>query len=257
MSILIGAPVYARDWILPDWFSAIEQQDVPLSEMGFAFECAPDDDATVNLLLDWHAKHPEVKWFDVSINTIQEHATHKEGRRQWTKDRYHDMVAFRNNLLDRAIGHNSDCYFSLDTDILLEDPQTISRLAEFVTKKSGAVSPLMFMSPASQRHPSVMSWLDKPGGRAKRLNYPLGATFKADVIMAAKMMSYDVYHNVRYAWHGQGEDLGWSGNCAKQGYSLYCMSDLYCPHIMNKSMLRQYRMQGDNRKVQKITSIDT
>lgn len=256
MNVLIGAPVYDRAWILPEWFSAIEKQDMPLSNIGFVFEGAPNDEATINLLLDWHARHPEVLCFDVSINTKQGHASHKEGRRQWTHDRYYDMVAFRNNLLDRAIGYDFDRYFSLDTDIILEDPATISRLAAFA-ERPVAVAPLMFMSPSSIRHPSVMSWLGQPGGRAKRLNYPLGTTFKADVIMAAKMMSHSVYHNVRYAWHAQGEDLGWSANCAKQNYELYSMSDLYCPHIMNRSMLNRYKMEGDNRKVEKRTTIDT
>lgn len=248
MDILIGAPVYDRAWILPDWFAAIEAQDFPLSNIGFAFEAAPHDEDTIECLFEWHALHPEVLCFDVGLNHDTRHQSHPEGRRRWNKDRYHDMVEFRNTLLDRAINYNYDRYFSLDTDVLLEDTATISRLAEF-TEKPVAVSPLMYMTPVGTRYPSIMSWVGQPGQRAMRFrNYPLGTTFQSDVIMAAKMMSYDVYQNVRYSWHAQGEDLGWSYNCYKQKFKLYSMSDIYAPHIMSRSMLKTYREHGDTRK---------
>jgi len=254
--VLIGAPVYDRAWILNDWFAAIEQQDFPLDQIGFIFEAAPNDEETVNCLMEWHSRHPEVQCFDVEINTVTKHEAHPEGKRKWTRDRYHDMVAFRNNLLDRAINHDFERYFSLDTDILLEDPKTISELASF-TQAPVAASPLMFMTPAGRRYPSVMSWVGRPGVRAKRLpDYPLGTTFEADVIMAAKMMSHDVYHNVRYTWHPQGEDLGWSANCHKQGFKLYSLSGIYAPHIMSRAMLKQYHQEGDKRKIQKTTTMN-
>lgn len=249
--ILIGAPIYDRDWIISHWFDAIKNQNgFTLSDIGFIFEAAPNDDKTHELLFDWHSKHPQVACFDVSINTTQRHTKHRNDHRGWTKDRYHDMVAFRNNLLDRAIAYGFDRYFSLDTDILLEDKSTLEQLYEF-TVEPVAASPLMFMSKNSRQHPSTMTWSNGPDSPARRLQYPLGERFKTDVIMAAKMMSKPIYQNVRYVWHPQGEDLGWSSNCAKQGYSLYCLSDIYAPHIMGRDMLKRYLVTGDSRKIKK------
>jgi hypothetical protein len=65
--------------------------------------------------------------------------------------------------------------------------------------------------------------------------------------MAAKMMSKDVYQNVNYSLHHQGEDLGWSGNAAKLGYDLYSASYIYAPHIMHKTMLDKFLANGDDR----------
>lgn len=253
MKILIGAPVYAREWILPFWFSAIEKQTVPLSDIGFIFEAAPNDEKTIDSLFSWYHNHPQVWCFDVQVNEHETHQSHLNGARKWNHDRYHTMVAFRNNLLDRAICHDPDRYFSLDTDILLEDHITLERLVEF-TENPVAVAPLMFMTPNDQRAPSVMSWVDKPGGVARRTNYPLGTTFQADVIMAAKMMSKPIYQNVRYRWHRQGEDLGWSAACAEQNYKLYSMSEIYAPHIMSETMLETYLIEGDHRSMTNINS---
>lgn len=256
MKILIGAPVFERAWILPFWFEAIEQQDFSLDQIGFTFEASPNDEETIDCLMEWHSRHPEVLCFDININQKDIHQSHPEGRRRWTRERYHHMVEFRNNLLDRAISADYDRYFSLDTDVLLEDSSTISELADF-TRAPVAASPLMFMTPVGRRCPSVMTWTGEPGMRARRLqNYPLGTTFQADVIMAAKMMSYEVYQNVRYSWHTQGEDLGWSANCHKQDYKLYSLSGLYAPHIMSKAMLKQYQQEGDKRNIHKLASMN-
>jgi hypothetical protein len=86
--------------------------------------------------------------------------------------------------------------------------------------------------------------------------YKIGETFKSDIIMAAVMMNPDVYSNVRYIWHPQGEDLGWSGECTRAGYDLYCVSDLYVPHIMHKWMLDDYMTIGDQRKEEAYNNVN-
>jgi hypothetical protein len=94
-----------------------------------------------------------------------------------------------------------------------------------------------------------MKWLDEPGGRAHRnCEFPLGDYFQSDVIMAAKMMSKDVYNNVDYSIHQQGEDLGWSFNCFKNGYSLYSASYIYAIHVMSRQMLENVKRQNDPRQ---------
>jgi hypothetical protein len=113
-----------------------------------------------------------------------------------------------------------------------------------------AVSPLMFMTPFDTKYPSVMNWIDQKDFRGYRKdNYPLGSYFKSDIIMAAKMMSKEVYNNIDYEVHSQGEDLGWSKNAALKGYSLYCASYIYAAHIMHENLLPQFQQMGDNREL--------
>lgn len=248
--IIIGGPIYKRAWILDKWFECIEKQDWGLDKVGFVFEAVHGDTETLDKLFDWHSRHPEVSVFDVNLDRDKGHVDHGEGgRRRWGMERYQTMVRLRNNLLQKVRVHAPDRFFSLDSDILLENPKTLSELYEITELDSvDAVSPLMYMTPEGTRFPSTMTWHTKPGGFAVRKNdYPIGSLFKTDVIMAAKMMTPDVYNNTRYVLHKQGEDLGWSTSAAMKGFDLYCASHIYCPHIMSKQRLHDYLNQGDPR----------
>jgi hypothetical protein len=248
--ITIACPVYKRDWILPAWFYFIENQSYPLDKINFLFELGVDDHETYEVLLAWKKMHPEVKGFDLEVRDDLVHSAHEEGTRRWTHDKYHHMISMRNSLLDKVREIKPDAYFSLDSDVLLTNPNTIELLLSHVNSGADAVNTLMFMTPFDSQFPSVMTWVPEFGHqKAQRLEkYPLGTYFKSDVIMAAKMMSPDVYMNSRYEFHTQGEDLGWSKSCAEQGYDLYCASYIYSPHIMGKSHMVDFLKNGDSRQ---------
>ena len=136
----------------------------------------------------------------------------------------------------------------MDSDILLENPNTLELLIAHIKAGADAVSPFMYMTPVGNQFPSVMSWKDKVGEMAYReKSYPLGSFFQSDIIMAAKMMSKDVYNNVDYVFHQQGEDLGWSANATKNNFSLFSASYIYAPHIMSPAHLEEYKRNGDKR----------
>jgi len=245
--VLISAPVYDREWILNDWFTAIEAQDFPMRDIGFQFEAGPGDDATIRVLMDFHSRHPELRCFDVVINENETHVSHVEGQRNWQRQRYATMANFRNNLLVRAVCKSPDKMFSLDTDILLEDPSTISILYQ-LTDQLDAVAPLCYMTPTDINFPNVMTWGQNMHGYRLSEGYPISTIFNADVIMAAVMMSKPVFENTCYQYHPQGEDLGWSLSCREKGFKLYSASSLYAAHIMSRAMLMHYKREGDPRK---------
>lgn len=247
MFVLIGSPIYKRNWILPDWFDAILAQDFDVRNIGFVFLVSPEDQETVQLLIDYSTKYP-FRCLDIVVDDDPKiHVEHPPQQRTWTQDRYKSMSKFRNELLDQAICREPDRYFSLDSDILLEDPSTIRELVQ-LTAALDAVSPLSFMTPDNVKFPNVMSWVDRE--KAVRVNelYQIGKLFQVDVIMAAVMMSKQVYSKTRYLPHRQGEDLGWSQSCRDLGFKLYSASYLYAPHIMYAERLREYKDIGDRRK---------
>jgi hypothetical protein len=248
--LIIGCPVYKRDWILKHWFECIERQSFPLEDIGFVFELGPEDEETHQILFDWQGQHPEVSVFDARINTNERHYEHPEGHRKWSYDKYYNMIELRNSLLERVRCIGPDKYFSLDSDILLEDNTIIEQLWDISeTKNVDAVSPLMYMTPKGTEFPSVMSWLPDLPGKARRIheNYSIGKLFQADVIMAAKMMNKPVYENINYRFNRQGEDLGWSHECQIQGYKLWCASHIYGSHIMSRNDLEKHLKDGDPR----------
>jgi hypothetical protein len=249
MKFLIGCPIYKRDWIIDYWLKCIKNQSVDISNIGFIFEVSEKDTKTVSLLEWWRKKEKNIPYFDIRIRPDIEHFEHQNNGRQWTISKYENMVSLRNSLLTQVRKIRPEVYFSLDSDILLTNNSTLELLLTHINSGADAVSPLMFMTPMGIDYPSVMSWKEGFQSKAYReRSYPLGTYFESDVIMAAKMMSPKVYNNIDYEIHIQGEDLGWSLKCREKGYKLFCASYIYCPHIMNKEMLSNFLLYGDERQ---------
>lgn len=249
MKLVIGCPIYKRSWIFPFWASCIERQSVPLSDIGFVFETSPNDEQTLSLLIKWKNLHPEIPLFEIKERPDIPHFEHEKNSRQWTMSKYHNMVNLRNSLLGTVREIEPEYYFSLDSDILIKNSVTLELLINHIRSGADAVNTLMFMTPFDTKFPSVMTWKNDLENRAYREdNYPLGQFFKADVIMAAKMMSKEVYKNVNYEFHIQGEDLGWSTDAKRKNYSLFCASYIYTPHIMHQEMLQSFVNHGDSRE---------
>lgn len=248
MKLIIGCPIYKRDWILPQWVKCIINQSVDMTDVGFIFETSPDDLATTNSLLTWRNLDKRFPLFEINERTDIKHFEHQNNGRQWTMSKYHNMVSLRNSLLSKVRKYSPDFYFSLDSDILLTNPNTIELLMAHIKDGADAVSPLMFMTPNDSQYPGVMSWKDNDQQYAYREErYPLGTYFKSDIIMAAKMMSREVYNNVDYEFNKQGEDVGWSSAANRKGYKLHCASYIYAPHIMSPAVYQDYLTNGDSR----------
>lgn len=243
--VLIGCPVYKRDWVLPDWFAAIEKQNYPLEKIGFIFELGNDDEATEDVLYEWHQNHPQVRVFDGIIRENVGHRAHPDGKRHWNGTDYLKMVLLRNELLERASCMDYEYYFSLDSDVILEDPDTIPFLVSQMSR-CDVISPLMYMTPFDDSYPSVMWWDDHVGYEAHRnpMKMKYDQVFQTDIVMAAKMMRKEVFQNVRYSWHRQGEDLGFAANLKRAGFKAYCAPQIYAFHAMHRQMLADYKERG-------------
>lgn len=249
MKLIIGCPIYNRAWILPYWFQCIERQSVSLEDIGFVFIASQDDTETLSLLELWRKRHPEVEIFDVAFPTDVNHFSHAEGSRHWTISKYENMVKLRNHLLTIVRKYQPDYFMSLDSDILLTNPNTLELLISHIKEGADAVNPLMYMTPSGTQFPSVMKWVDESNAKATRdIEFPLGTYFKSDVIMAAKMMSQKVYNAIDYSIHSQGEDLGWSAACNKAGFDLYAATYIYAIHVMHQGMLAEVLKNGDPRQ---------
>lgn len=246
--LIIGCPIYKRDWIFPYWISCIENQQIDLSQVGFVFEASSDDKETLSLLNKYKNSKPNISIFEIEIREEVPHFEHGENSRIWSMSKYANMVLLRNKLLEKVRHIDPDYFFSLDSDVLLTNPNTVNHLISHIQDGADAVSPVMFMTPNDTLYPSVMTWSDNPGNQAYRKEtYPIGSYFKSDIIMAAKMMSRATYKNVNYEMHVQGEDLGWSANAARLKLNLFCASYVYTPHIMGKQMLDRFLRHGDSR----------
>lgn len=241
--ILISMPVYKRDWILPKWIECIENQNYPKHKLGFLFELGPDDDATHDILWDWQTRS-SYKIFDAQVQMTITHHVHEERERTWCAEKYINMVELRNSLLERAtvFADQFDYYFSLDSDLLLTNPESLNLLVEAAESGKEVLSPLSYMTPHDTDFPSVMTWNDDYKQHCSRhlLDYKIGEVFPADVVMAAVFMSKPVFTTARYRWHRQGEDIGFAKDLFEHGFQSYAAWNIYCPHIMHKYMLDDF-----------------
>jgi hypothetical protein len=248
MKLLIGCPMYKRSWILPHWIRCIVNQSLPIEDIGFVFEVSPDDTETIQSLEAWKKYDNRIPYFNIKIRKDIPHFQHENNGRQWTLSKYQNMVSLRNSLLTTVRDVSPEYYFSLDSDILLTNPNTLELLIAHIKSGADAVNPLMFMTPFGTMYPSVMTWREGMARKAFRQEkYSLGTYFKSDVIMAAKMMNKKVYSNIDYSVHEQGEDVGWSWECKEAGYNLFCASYIYAPHIMSELMYGSFLKHGDER----------
>lgn len=256
MKLIIACPIYKRNWILSDWVRCILKQSLNISNIGFVFEVSPDDKQTVEILKAWKRIDKSIPLFEIIERSDIPHFEHQNNGRQWTLSKYQNMINMRNSILAKVREYQPDYYFSLDSDILIENPNTIELLIAHINDGADAVSPLMYMTPVGTAFPSVMSWVDKEYQKAHRKSdYPIGTYFQSDIIMAAKMMSKKTYMSVDYEFHQQGEDLGWSRNALKKGLQLYSASYIYAPHIMSQIHLAEYLKTGDTRSSEKLDNL--
>ena len=61
MKLIIGCPIYKREWIFPYWAMAIERQSIPLNDVGFIFVASSSDQGTISMIN---------RWKEVSKNSI-------------------------------------------------------------------------------------------------------------------------------------------------------------------------------------------
>lgn len=224
MTLIIGAPVHERAWILQDWLDHLaEQEDFPPNNIEIVVNYGPSSDDTIGILRREDARG-RFKRITVLYDIHDDHV----GPRVWSTDRYATMVRLRNDLLAYVRTQNPDFYLSCDTDMLLP-PHTLRMLFAHLSTWNG-IAPLTWMTPEGMLFPNCMA-LD--GSRPA----PPSTTLQQYAIFGTVLMDRTLYTKVDYSVHGMGEDLGWARSAWEQGLGLAICPDVRIKHVMNEGML--------------------
>lgn len=229
MELMVGCPVYRRDWILPHWFSHVEEACAKVGiQPTYVFALDPSDDQTHACVV----AHADMYDRNMIIKQTKEDIKRPE-KRKWDEKRIQDMVKYRNTLL-RAVRHYKPKRFlSLDSDILLGAP-TLEGLLE-VADDHAAVGGKVYLSKAGTLSPSYALLKHGRMVRGSDVEY----VKEVDVIMALKMMNPDAY-NVDYEYHYSGEDIGWSQAVKAAGLTLAFDGRYPSKHIWEEKYLDVY-----------------
>lgn len=229
--ILIGCPVSRREWILDRWFDhvevAVQQAGV---DAGFIFVLDPERDPDHEIIM---RRAPAA----TIIPVIDPRPT---DQRIWSWPRYQKMVALRNALLGGVREIGPTAFFSLDSDILLA-PEALVHVLPLLANAGpyDAVGAKCYLSEVTTKAPNY--GIFNRSNRFQRSDFS-GIT-KVDVLMAAKLMSPRAYE-IDYEIDREGEDIGWSRACKRQGLSLG-----WCGTVVNKHVFDPSRLDKIDRRV--------
>lgn len=230
--LVIGCPVYKRDWIIVEWYqfavAAAEQAGLdPL------FVLVGDDltDASTFEALRGVMRHElvvVVEPEDPVNDAIHERRTDA----YWNPRRYERMAYLRNRLLQTVREVRPEYFLSLDSDILLHQRALGSMIEQ--AGQWQAVGSKTYMDD-SRLYPSY-AMLRAPGRGLQRVDS--SGVFRVDVIMAIKLMTSQAYA-VDYEPHWQGEDVGWCIAARRAGVTLGWDGQFCSKHVTRSSRLRQ------------------
>lgn len=221
MRLVIGCPVKDRAWILPNWFQAIEDQDI---EHTVVCVYTPSEDDTFEILKDHNAV---VLWDEQLGRSVTEIEGHHWGT--WSKYEY--MANMRNTLRRYAEDSDADYFFSLDSDILLP-PGGLQKIINYATFHPGVVSPAVNMQPGGTAW-NRMHFTDPYHPRMAERRPGLPQEGQVDVVMAAMFMDR-LGMQVPWTAHNQGEDIGFSINAAILQIPLWWLPTVRCDHVMRR-----------------------
>lgn len=225
MKILVGCPISAdREW-------AIERYDQHIQK---AAETANVD--IEYLFLTY--KNADHEWLRKALPKAQIELTELEpapGDHRWSQKRYEHMAALRNEMLGHVRERDPNLFFSLDSDVMLHSDAIKSALNVFQEHpEAWAVGTKCFLSRRSTRYTNAGYWVR--GKTTQWHRHLSNRVVRADILIASSLMGRQAYHT-DYAFHRQGEDLGWAVNIKLKKGILYFDPRVVSKHVMAPELI--------------------
>lgn len=127
MKLLIHTPISNRAWILPEWLDRLKAQDVPKEDTVVCFDVNESQDDTSKMVTEF-ARQSRGVYADVLIREFKWPKPLNMPDHVWSPERYRRMTQLRNGGLYAAEKLKCDFLFSIDSDVILTHPQTLSHL---------------------------------------------------------------------------------------------------------------------------------
>ncbi len=154
MKLLVHTPISNRAWILPEWLDALRAQDFDKDETVVCFDVNESDDETLNLLREF-ARKSRGTYADVMVRYLAWSEPMRLPDHVWNDELYRRMIQMRNGALHLAEKLGCDYLFSLDSDVILLDVDTISHLVEAYVPIMAGVFTAVWGNDAAKALPNV------------------------------------------------------------------------------------------------------
>lgn len=229
MTLLVGCPIWYRDWIVDEWVDHVVMSAKYADEKPQFLVVTDPRDPTCDKLTEICTK----RQLGLKQIFVEENRPPTD-KRQWTHERFAHMVYLRNTLLKGVRRIKPDYFLSLDSDILLAPP-TIHNLIESQQEHGwDAVGGKCYMTTRGKAVPSYANFKQHSTSLHR---FDFSGVRRVHVIMAIKLMTPSAYA-IDYTLDRHGEDIGWCLAARVNGLKLGWDGRTCNKHVMNPQMLR-------------------
>lgn len=235
MRLIVGCPVAYRAWSIPHWMACLAAQSRRPDGFAFVHSGQVHDETWMAL-----QRHAARNHFDILIHhdPAPAHPRHDHAR-------FDTLGRLRNDMLAIARHQcSADLVLSLDTDVMLENPDTIARLEQMIADDDCDIAaPVTWMHPQGEgsyaynagwwqqsaaSDPHKRAWTRLPPDRIQ-----WGSTYRIDIPMAAWLGNQRAL-GCRYQPHESGEDLGYAQSLERDGLTCLWDTSLKARHIWSE-----------------------
>lgn len=226
MKIVVGCPIYNREWSLPRWFQSLFNQKMSPKNIDLVFAYTEGTDATLDVINKYGEKFN-------SLTVLNCNDLPAFGNRD--SERFYPLVILRNRIFDVLREQQPDYYFSWDSDILLPD----DTLKEFIKDKKDIVGPWLDLVPPGGV-PNCVTLLPNGGGFRRRKPYsqwyPQTGLYEVSSVFAVSLMANPVFNTCYYKYHQGGEDYGFAEEVINAGFHSWVDARFIGTHLYKKDV---------------------
>jgi len=243
-TIDIICPVRNRQFVISYFLEHIYNLNYPKNLISIIVCLNDSNDDSDKILTQFKQSHQN-EYKNVKILTYNLNAP-PDSRYSSRLDLYKNLPKIRNLLLQHC---TSDYVFSIDSDILCK-PDTLSRL---LFAKKDIISAIIYngytlhdscQEGSPWKWTNIMNIVDGNyvhfSKRCRQEKYNKDYIINVDMTGAVYLFTKEVAKSVKYNFHKNGEDLFFCEEAKRQGFKIYCNINLFCDHIMNESILKEY-----------------
>lgn len=245
-TITIAAPVRDRDWILQHYLDAIVNIDYPKDLIDLRFVVNDSSDRTLEILTNFKSlmnNYYRSIHIDIYNRNVPIDQRELNVRNNYI---YDHLSKLKNFIISRT---KTDYLLFLDADILVPTDIINNLLKHQKDIVSGLIWNGYLTNPDKPYlYPNVMRLQNgiyrhilnrSIRDVSCRSSTPL-PLMKVDLTGAVILISRKAYKSVKYGFHPQGEDAYFCKMAQEKGFELFCDVGLFCHHIMNENLLREY-----------------
>jgi glycosyltransferase involved in cell wall biosynthesis len=242
--VCIAAPCRNRSWVILRYLDGILNLNYPKDKLILYWLVNDSTDQTLRMLQDFQQLHKH-EYRDIQIERIKTKA--QEYKRTISKppqfaekywqEVYLNIAKLRNKVIDKVLETNSDYWFSVDSDIILNDPETLNiLLSEAKPIISAIINNDQIRNPhllIQQAACNILNFDER--GKVKHITgWEMNSTFQIQITGAVCLYKSEIFKNpnIRFGYSRMGEDIFFAQRVLEAGIETWTTSKVLPEHCM-------------------------